>query len=170
MTVWKIHHNLEYITNGCAFACFSFFFFSLCLSVEEVHTKAKKLRAQYSRMLKPKPTSGSGSKPLTYKQKWLTRVMDFMKQHIVHRAPKTTVSHKSINLTSLGCLIPGLFSFKFLLYTISWFKSGFILLFYCEQESNKIILAALESSSLRNLSMSDTIFKFTCLHVIEIHC
>lgn len=58
--------------------------------VEEVKTRALSLRTQLSRLIKPKP-SGSGNKPLTPRQMWLLRVMDFIIKHIVHRPCKTTL-------------------------------------------------------------------------------
>ena len=67
------------------------YIFLTCLSVEEVKTRALSLRTQYSRLKKPKPR-GSGTKPLTSKQRWLLRVMDFIKAHIVHRPCETNVS------------------------------------------------------------------------------
>ncbi|KAF4115304.1 hypothetical protein G5714_002793 [Onychostoma macrolepis] len=58
--------------------------------VEDVKTRAVSLRTQYCRLLKPKP-SGSGNKPMTPRQKWLLRVMDFIKTYIVHRQCETTL-------------------------------------------------------------------------------
>ncbi|XDV11462.1 hypothetical protein PO909_000400 [Leuciscus waleckii] len=57
--------------------------------VEDIKTRAISLRTQYCRLQKPKP-SGSGSKPLTPRQRWLLRVMDFIKTYIVHRPCETT--------------------------------------------------------------------------------
>ncbi|KAG7328081.1 hypothetical protein KOW79_008025 [Hemibagrus wyckioides] len=56
--------------------------------VEDVKTVS--LRTQYCRLLKPKP-SGSGNKPLTPRQKWPLRVMDFIKSYIVQRQCETTL-------------------------------------------------------------------------------
>lgn len=69
--------------------CFDLFL--AYLSVDEVKTRTASLRTQYSRLLKPKP-GGTGTKPLTARQKWLLIVMDFIKRHIVHRLCDSTVS------------------------------------------------------------------------------
>ncbi|KAM9342392.1 uncharacterized protein KZ484_015105 [Pholidichthys leucotaenia] len=61
----------------------------LHVGVEEVKTRAVSLRTQYSRLIKPKP-SGSRSKPLTPRQKWLLRVMAFIRRYIVHRPSEST--------------------------------------------------------------------------------
>ncbi|KAJ8273414.1 hypothetical protein GJAV_G00101360 [Gymnothorax javanicus] len=57
---------------------------SLQMPVAQIKTRALSLRTQYSRLIKPKP-SGSVNKSYTARQRWLLRVMDFLKQYIVHR-------------------------------------------------------------------------------------
>ncbi|XP_036436899.1 uncharacterized protein LOC118815073 [Colossoma macropomum] len=47
-------------------------------------TRSLSLRTQYSRLLKPLP-SGSGDKPLSSKQQWLKRNLDFLKPFFVPR-------------------------------------------------------------------------------------
>lgn len=64
--------------------------FFLHFTVDDIKTRAVSLRTQYCRLMKPKP-SGSGNKPWTPRQKWLLRVMDFIKTYIVHRPSKTTL-------------------------------------------------------------------------------
>ncbi|XP_056116082.1 uncharacterized protein LOC130091946 [Rhinichthys klamathensis goyatoka] len=59
-------------------------------TVEDIKTRAVSLRTQYCCLQKPKP-SGSGCKPLTPRQRWLLRVMDFIKTYIVHRPCETTL-------------------------------------------------------------------------------
>ncbi|XP_062239063.1 uncharacterized protein wu:fb74b10 [Platichthys flesus] len=58
--------------------------------VQEVKTRATSLRTQYSRLIKPKPNGGE-IKPLTPRQQWLIRAMDFIKPYIVHRPCETAV-------------------------------------------------------------------------------
>ncbi|XP_058486397.1 trichohyalin-like [Solea solea] len=57
--------------------------------VEEVKTRAASLRTQFSRLIKPRP--GNEAKPLTPRQQWLLRVMDFIKPYIVHRPCEITL-------------------------------------------------------------------------------
>ncbi|KAK7138515.1 hypothetical protein R3I94_013975 [Phoxinus phoxinus] len=59
-------------------------------TVEDIKTRAVSMRTQYCRLQKPKP-SVSGSKPSTPRQRWLLRVMDFIKTYIVHRPCETTL-------------------------------------------------------------------------------
>ncbi|KAK7132819.1 hypothetical protein R3I93_019151 [Phoxinus phoxinus] len=57
---------------------------ALQMPAEAVATRVASLRTQYARLRKPKP-SGSEVKPLTLRQRWLLRALDFLKPHIVHR-------------------------------------------------------------------------------------
>lgn len=61
-------------------------------SVEDVKTRAVSLLTLYCRLLKPKP-SGNGNKPMMSRQKWLLRIIDFIKSYIVHHPCETTVSY-----------------------------------------------------------------------------
>lgn len=80
-----------------AFTFLSEFWFT----VEEVKTRVASVRTRFSRLIKQRP-SGSGTKPLTSRQKWILVALDFIKKHIVHRACETTLNlpcHKeSLNL------------------------------------------------------------------------
>ncbi|XP_038153207.1 uncharacterized protein LOC119791263 isoform X2 [Cyprinodon tularosa] len=62
----------------------------LQLPANEVKTRVASLRTQYGKLLKPKP-SGSGHKPLTPKQKWILRHLDFLKGHVIHRHTESTL-------------------------------------------------------------------------------
>ncbi|KAM4565474.1 uncharacterized protein V3H82_014502 isoform 2-T2 [Fundulus diaphanus] len=62
----------------------------LHLPVNEVKTRVASLRTQYGKLMKPKP-SGSAQKPLTPKQKWIIKHLDFLKGHVIHRPTESTL-------------------------------------------------------------------------------
>ncbi|XP_035988175.1 uncharacterized protein LOC110367769 isoform X9 [Fundulus heteroclitus] len=62
----------------------------LQLPVNEVKTRVASLRTQYGKLLKPKP-SGRGQRPLTPKQKWILKHLDFLKGHVIHRTTESTL-------------------------------------------------------------------------------
>ncbi|KAL1260088.1 hypothetical protein QQF64_007915 [Cirrhinus molitorella] len=62
----------------------------LQLPVNEVKTRVASLRTQYGKLIKPKP-SGSGQKPLTFKQNWILRHLNFLKAHVMHRPTESTL-------------------------------------------------------------------------------
>ncbi|XP_015248611.1 PREDICTED: uncharacterized protein LOC107096463 [Cyprinodon variegatus] len=64
----------------------------LQLPVNEVKTRVTSLRTQYGKLLKAKPRRGGGRKPLTPKQKWILKHVDFLKGHIIHRHTESTMS------------------------------------------------------------------------------
>ncbi|KAI2649408.1 hypothetical protein ROHU_014990 [Labeo rohita] len=63
---------------------------ALQMPAEAVATRVASLRTQYARLRKPKP-KGSDNKPLTMRQRWLLRALDFLKPHIVHRRSENTL-------------------------------------------------------------------------------
>ncbi|KAK7918607.1 hypothetical protein WMY93_009891 [Mugilogobius chulae] len=62
----------------------------LHLTVNEVKVKLASLRTQYGKLIRPK-ASGSGHKPLSSKQQWIVRHLEFLKTHVTHRSPQTTL-------------------------------------------------------------------------------
>ncbi|KAL1249330.1 hypothetical protein QQF64_020335 [Cirrhinus molitorella] len=63
---------------------------ALQMPAEAVTTRVASLRTQYARLRKPKPKD-SDNKPLTMRQRWLLRALDFLKPHIVHRRSENTL-------------------------------------------------------------------------------
>ncbi|XP_059383092.1 uncharacterized protein LOC132117798 [Carassius carassius] len=63
---------------------------ALQMPVEAVATRVASLRTQYARLKKPKANAGE-KKPLTIRQRWLLRALDFLKPHIVHRRHEITL-------------------------------------------------------------------------------
>ncbi|XP_043086130.1 uncharacterized protein wu:fb74b10 [Puntigrus tetrazona] len=63
---------------------------ALQMPTEAVATRVASLRTQYARLRKPK-AGGSEKKPLTMRQRWLLRALDFLKPHIVHRRHENTL-------------------------------------------------------------------------------
>ncbi|KAK7929504.1 hypothetical protein WMY93_005899 [Mugilogobius chulae] len=58
--------------------------------VNRVKVKLASFRTQYGKLILPK-ASGSGHKPLSSKQQWIVRHLDFLKTHKTHRSPRTTL-------------------------------------------------------------------------------
>ncbi|KAK6486780.1 hypothetical protein HHUSO_G10453 [Huso huso] len=67
-------------------------------SVVEVQTKASTLQTQYGKLLKPRP-SGSGTKDLTSRQKWILKNLEFLKPFLVHRHKTSTSDSSAIPLS-----------------------------------------------------------------------
>ncbi|XP_005174219.3 uncharacterized protein wu:fb74b10 isoform X1 [Danio rerio] len=66
---------------------------TLHMSTEAVATRVASLRTQYARLRKPKP--GSERKPITLRQRWILRALEFLRPHIVHRRHDNTSSDKA---------------------------------------------------------------------------
>ncbi|KTG01486.1 hypothetical protein cypCar_00016772 [Cyprinus carpio] len=63
---------------------------ALQMPAEAVATRVASLRTQYARLRKSK-SNRSEKKPLTMRQRWLLRALDFLKPHIVHRRSENTL-------------------------------------------------------------------------------
>lgn len=66
---------------------------ALQMPSEAVATRVASLRTQYARLRKPKP--GSERKPITLRQRWILRALEFLRPHIVHRRHDNTSSDKA---------------------------------------------------------------------------
>ncbi|XP_016373045.1 uncharacterized protein LOC107712335 [Sinocyclocheilus rhinocerous] len=73
----------------------------LNVPVEDVKMRATTLRTQFTKLLKPKPSS-SGEKGLTQKQRWLLSSLEFLKKHVAQRPSETSLDQSVKDLLSEG--------------------------------------------------------------------